>query len=82
MTGTYPHYAQGYCTGARAHATSASPFAGITPWPAPGYRKEDFPRTEDLIHRHIALPLGVLYTAADADHIVHTVREIHAELCR
>ncbi|MFZ4696313.1 MAG: DegT/DnrJ/EryC1/StrS family aminotransferase [Verrucomicrobiia bacterium] len=80
MTGTYPHYAQGYCTGARAHAASASPFAGITPWPAPGYRKEDFPRTEDLIHRHIALPLGVLYTTADADHVVCSVREVHAEL--
>lgn len=82
MTGTYPHYAQGYCTGARAHAPSASPFAGISPWPAPGYRKEDFPKTEDLIHRHIALPLGVLYTTADADHIVRSVRKIHAELCR
>jgi 8-amino-3,8-dideoxy-alpha-D-manno-octulosonate transaminase len=82
MTGTYPHYAKEYCSGARAHAPAASPFAGLTPWPAPGYRKEDFPRTEDLIHRHIALPLGVLYTTDDADHIVRSVREIHDELCR
>jgi 8-amino-3,8-dideoxy-alpha-D-manno-octulosonate transaminase len=75
-TGTYCHYAQEYCRLGRAHAPSASPFARFAEWPAPGYREEDFPRTRDLADRFVAIPLGVLYTADDADHIARCIRAV------
>lgn len=80
VTGSYCHYAREYCRTGRAHHPAASPFAGFEEWPAPGYRPEDFPRTEDLIRRFVALPLGALYTAEDADYIGESVRRVHAEL--
>jgi 8-amino-3,8-dideoxy-alpha-D-manno-octulosonate transaminase len=80
VTGSYCHYAREYCQTGRAHHPAASPFAGFDVWPAPGYRAEDFPRTEDLIRRFVALPLGALYTAEDADYIGEAVRRVHAEL--
>jgi 8-amino-3,8-dideoxy-alpha-D-manno-octulosonate transaminase len=80
-TGTYCHYAQEFCRQRLAHAPGASPFSRFTEWPAQGYRVEDFPRTESLIHRFIALPLGVLYTKEDADYISEAVRSAHHELC-
>jgi 8-amino-3,8-dideoxy-alpha-D-manno-octulosonate transaminase len=80
MTGTYCHYARPYCQTGHAHAPGASPFAGETVWPAPGYRKEDFPRTEALIHRFVALPLGALYTDEDAGYIGDVVCHVHDEL--
>jgi dTDP-4-amino-4,6-dideoxygalactose transaminase len=78
MTGTYCHYAREYCR--HAHTPSASPFHGFEAWPAEGYRPEDFPRTEDLASRFIALPLGVLYTEDDADYIAQCVRAVANEL--
>ena len=80
MTSTYCHYAREYCIQGRAHALSASPFKKFRKWPARGYRKEDFPKTEHLIRRFVALPLGVLYTQKDADHIADTVCRIHRGL--
>lgn len=80
VTGSYCHYAREYCRTGQAHHPAASPFAGFEEWPAPGYRAEDFPRTEDIISRFVALPLGVLYTAEDADYIGEAVRCVHREL--
>jgi 8-amino-3,8-dideoxy-alpha-D-manno-octulosonate transaminase len=79
-TGTYPHYRRDYVlTGLAAHR-ALSPFQDLHPWPAPGYRAEDFPRTEDLTARFVALPLGWRYTADDADHIAASVEAVHAGL--
>lgn len=79
-TGTYPQYRREYVlTGRAAHATG-SPFRDLKPWPAPGYRAEDFPRTEDLTSRFVAIPLGWKYTAEDADHIAASVEAVHTEL--
>ncbi|MGH8017699.1 MAG: DegT/DnrJ/EryC1/StrS family aminotransferase [Opitutaceae bacterium] len=79
-TGTYPQYHRDYVkTGAAAHPAFA-PSRGFDSWPAPGYRPEDFPRTEDLTRRFVALPLGWRYTEADADHIAASVEAVHAEL--
>ncbi len=82
MTGTYCHYARPYCQTGDAHAPAAAPFAGLGPWPAPGYRKEDFPRTEALIHRFVALPLGALYTEEDADYIGDVVCHVHDDVVK
>jgi 8-amino-3,8-dideoxy-alpha-D-manno-octulosonate transaminase len=79
-TGTYCHYAREYCQSGLAHNPKASPFARFKSWPAPGYRKEDFPRTESLIHGFIALPIGALYVDQDADYIAQALRQVHAEL--
>ena len=65
----------------RAHTPAASPFRDLKPWPAPGYRAEDFPRTEDLTKRFIALPIGWLYTAEDADYIAESFLAVHGEVC-
>lgn len=73
-TGTYCQYARAYCKSGAAHAAGASPFAGIDPWPAKGYREEDFPRTRALVERMVALPLSVLYTLEDADYVAAALR--------
>jgi dTDP-4-amino-4,6-dideoxygalactose transaminase len=79
-TGTYPQYHRDYVKNGRAHAPGASPFRGLEPWPAPGYRAEDFPRTEQLTRRFVAIPLGWLYTIEDADHIAASISAVHQEL--
>lgn len=79
-TGTYPQYHRDYVKNGRAHTAAASPFRGIEPWPAPGYRAEDFPRTEDLTRRFLAIPLGWLYTMDDADYIAEGIVAVHGEV--
>lgn len=79
-TGTYPQYNRDYVKTGHAHAPGASPFRSLSPWPAPGYRAEDFPRTEDLTRRFIALSLGWLYTMEDADYIAASVVAVYREL--
>jgi 8-amino-3,8-dideoxy-alpha-D-manno-octulosonate transaminase len=73
MTGTYTHYRRAYCERGLTHSEAASPFRELGPMPAPGYRPEDFPRTESLVHRLIALPFGVAYTEQDAIHMAETL---------
>ncbi len=80
-TGTYPQYGRDYVKTGLAHTPAASPFRDLKPWPAQGYRAEDFPRTEDLTKRFIALPIGWLYTAADADYIADNFVAVHREVC-
>lgn len=81
-TGTYPQYNRDYMKSPLMTAHPAtSPFRDCKEWPAPGYRPQDFPRTEDITARFIALPLGVLYTEADADHIADSVIAVHGEVC-
>ncbi len=79
-TGTYPQYYREHVLTGRSHHPAASPFREIKPWPAPGYRPEDFPVTEDLTKRFIAIPIGWRYTEADADHIATTLRSVHQSL--
>jgi dTDP-4-amino-4,6-dideoxygalactose transaminase len=79
-TGTYPQYRRDYVLNGRAAHRALSPFRRLFPWPARGYRAEDFPRTEELTTRFVALPLGWRYTAEDADHIAASVEAVHAEL--
>ena len=49
-------------------------------WPAPGYRQQDFPKTEAIIHNFLALPIGVKYTDEDADYIAAAIKQVHGEL--
>ncbi|MBT5903341.1 MAG: aminotransferase class V-fold PLP-dependent enzyme [Opitutaceae bacterium] len=79
-TGTYPQYYRENILTGRAHHPAASPFRDLKPWPAPGYRPEDFPVTENLTRRFIALPLGWKYTPADATHIAHSLKTVHQEI--
>lgn len=73
-TGTYCHYAREYCQNGYAQTPSASPFQGIDPWPAQGYREEDFPATKRIIERMVALPIGALFTQTDIDYIGEAIR--------
>ena len=79
-TFTYCHYAREYCQTGHAHHPAASPFKDFSDWPAKGYRREDFPRTESIIHNFLALPIGVKYTDEDADYIIAAVKQVHREL--
>ncbi|MCC6414522.1 MAG: DegT/DnrJ/EryC1/StrS family aminotransferase [Opitutaceae bacterium] len=79
-TGTYGQYNREYVKTGLAHHPALSPFREFKEWPAPGYRAEDFPRTEALTKRWIALPLGWLYTTEDADYIGDCVVKVHAEV--
>ncbi len=72
-TGTYPQYHRPHLLTGRTHHPAMSPFRDLRPWPAPGYRPEDFPRTEDLTRRFVAIPLGWRYTLADADEIARAL---------
>ncbi len=80
-TGTYPQYNRDYVKTGLAHHPALSPFRDIKPWPAPGYRAEDFPRTEDLTSRFLALPIGALYTTEDADYMADCIIAVHSEVC-
>jgi 8-amino-3,8-dideoxy-alpha-D-manno-octulosonate transaminase len=80
-TGTYPQYNRDYVKTGLAHHPALSPFKDFKEWPAPGYRAQDFPRTEDLTKRYIALPIGWLYTDEDADYIGDSVVKVHREVC-
>lgn len=80
MTGTYAQYRRPYVQTGAAHAPGASPFALGPDWPTAEYRAESFPRTEDLIHRFVVLPVGVNYSNEDVDYIAAVVRQAHAEL--
>lgn len=80
MTGTYAQYRRPYVATGLAHAPGATPFAVQAGWPARGYRAEDFPRTEDLIHRFVVIPVGVAHTEADIDYIAAVIRRAHEEL--
>lgn len=79
-TGSYCHYAREYCTTGAAHSPGASPFKDFKQWPAVGYRKEDFPKTESIVHRVVALPIGSMYTDEDADYIARAVRHVWPEV--
>lgn len=79
-TGTYPQYNRDYVKTGLAHHPALSPFKDFNEWPAPGYRAQDFPKTEDLTKRYIALPIGWLYTAEDADYIGDCLAQVHAEI--
>ncbi len=79
-TGTYPQYHREHILTGRSHHPAASPFRDLKPWPGPGYRAEDFPVTEDLTRRFIALPIGWRYTLDDADHIAEALVAVHREL--
>src|SRR6185312_235484 len=61
-TFTYCQYARDYVQSRQAHAAAASPFSHFKEWPAKGYRREDFPRTESIVHNFLAIPLGMKYT--------------------
>ena len=81
-TGTYPQYNRDYLkTNLVAHHPAASPFRDFKEWPAPGYRAQDFPRTEELTKRFVAVPIGWLYTAEDADYIADSIIAVHREVC-
>ncbi|WP_414661828.1 DegT/DnrJ/EryC1/StrS family aminotransferase [Horticoccus sp. 23ND18S-11] len=80
MTGTYAQYRRAYVETGLAHAPGATPFPVGGVWPAQGYRAEDFPRTEDLIHRFIVIPVGVWHREDDMDTIAAVIRRTHDEL--
>ncbi len=80
MTGTYAQYRRPYVVSGLAHAAAATPFNLQEPWPAIGYRAEDFPRTEDLIHRFVVIPVGLWHTEEDIDYIATVIRHVHDTL--
>jgi 8-amino-3,8-dideoxy-alpha-D-manno-octulosonate transaminase len=80
MTGTYAQYRRPYVASGLAHAPAATPFVINETWPSRGYRAEDFPRTEALIHRFVVIPVGVTHTEEDVDYIAAMIRRIHREL--
>ncbi len=80
MTGTYCQYDRDYCKNRKTYHSPSSPFAKFEEWPAKGYRPEDFPKTEALVHRFIAIPFGALYTEEDAEYIADTICEVHKEM--
>ena len=78
MTGTYCHYRKEYCSQGLAHNPLASPFRD-TDMPTPGYRPQDFPRTESLTANMVVLPFGVSYVKEDAVYMAQCVRSIVSE---
>ncbi len=74
-TGTYPQYHRPHLLTGRAHHPALSPFRDLRPWPAEGYRAEDFPRTEDLTRRFVAIPIGWRYRPEDAAHIAAAISD-------
>lgn len=82
MTGTYAQYRQEYCINRASHHPQMNPFVDEPEWPMKGYRVEDFPVTEDLVSRMLAIPFGWLYTEQDARHIADSLAVACASLRR
>lgn len=80
-TGTYPQYGRDYVKTGRAFVPAMSPFREFKEWPAVGYRAVDFPRTEDLTKRFVAIGIGWLYTEEDADYVADAIVAVHASVC-
>lgn len=80
MTRTRPHYEMECCIHRKSHNDNLSPFKDEPEWPAEGYRKEDFPRTENLLRRFVVIPMGWRYTMEDAEYIAETVYQLHGHL--
>lgn len=80
MTGTYAQYRRPYVATGLAHAPGATPFAVGADWPDVSYRAESFPRTEDLIHRFVVIPVGMTHTEEDIDYIAGVIQRAHREL--
>jgi len=74
VTGTACHYYRDYCRNRSTHAGERTPLADFAEWPAPGYRPQDFPRTEELLKSFVAIPVGCYYTETDAKHIADCLR--------
>jgi 8-amino-3,8-dideoxy-alpha-D-manno-octulosonate transaminase len=77
MTGTYAQYRRPYIISGRAHAPGATPFPLGPDWPSRGYRPQDFPRTEDLASRFVAIPIGVNYLPEHIDAIGEAIGRMH-----
>jgi dTDP-4-amino-4,6-dideoxygalactose transaminase len=80
MTGTYAQYRRPYVETGLAHAPGATPFRQGATWPEAGYRAQDFPRTEDLVHRFVVIPVGMAHIEGDVDYIADVIRRAHTEL--
>ncbi len=80
ITGTKCHYEFDYCQVDPSHHPLASPFREMASYPGPGYRKEDFPKTESIIRNFVAVPIGVLFSDEDADYIASVIARVHEEL--
>lgn len=79
-TGTYMQYAREYVMKGKSHAEALSPFRQFDQWPAPGYREEDFPKSNALINGMFTVPIGALFTEEDVDHIAQTFRWAHSQI--
>jgi dTDP-4-amino-4,6-dideoxygalactose transaminase len=80
MTGTYAQYRRPYVETGLAHSPGATPFPVGANWPTAAYRVESFPRTEDLIHRFVVIPVGVTHNEADIDYIAAVLQWSHRAL--
>lgn len=80
MTGTYAQYCRPYIGTGLAHARGADWRPAGTNDAMFGYRAEDFPNTESLIHRFVVIPVGMKHTVEDMDYIGEAVRRITREL--
>lgn len=79
-TGTYMQYAREYVIKGMTHNPAINPFRQFKEWPAPGYREEDFPKTNALINGMFTVPIGALFTEEDTDHIATTFRWAHQKV--
>lgn len=64
----FTHYNKAYCNEGLTHYGQAACFDGMS-FPNEAYSKDGFPVTEDLIHRCVSMPMGVLFTEEDARHM-------------
>lgn len=78
-TGTYMQYARDYVIHRQCHNDRISPFREDPEWPAPGYRKQDFPQSNSIIDGLFAIPIGALYSEEDIDYIAKGVRWAHQQ---
>lgn len=79
-TGTYMQYAREYVINGKSHNQAISPFRQFDQWPAPGFRKEDFPKSNALIDGMFTVPIGALFTEEDVDHIAKTFHWAHNQI--
>jgi len=80
LTGTTCHYFNEYCRQVQTASNKGAPFEGNSAWPERGWSREDFPRTEELVNRSVAISIGSLFSFQHIDQVIQAIHGAHDDV--
>ncbi len=79
-TGAYAQTAREYIRHRQMHFGTSPELEDSNPWPTEGYRDEDFSDLIEMMKTTVTIPIGILFTADDIDHIATVLRYAWAQV--